>query len=180
MTHRANQEPHAAAFSAPPTRLENLASSSPQGRQEQSLVDQGRALLEAGDLEGALSRFQAASEADADHARARSYLGLALALSQRRFAEAVDLCTSAAKQEFFNPEVYHNLARVYLAFGFKTEGRRFLLRGLMIDPGNETIQSALEQLGKRSDPVLSFLPRRHILNRWLGSARCRTLAISIT
>ena len=74
-------------------------------------------------------------------------------------------------QVILNPEVYLNLARVYLHFGFKTEGRRFLLRGQMIDPANAEISGALEGLGARLDPVLRFLPRRHFINRWLGSAR---------
>lgn len=115
--------------------------------------------------------FQAALDADSDHARARSYLGVCVGICDRRFENAVALCTSASKQEFFNPEVYLNLARVYLHFGFKTEGRRFLLRGQMIDPANIEIASALEQLGARLSPVLRFLPRRHFINRWLGSAR---------
>jgi tetratricopeptide (TPR) repeat protein len=119
----------------------------------------------------ALVCFQAVHEADPDHSRARSYLGVCVGVCDRRFEEAVALCTSAAKQEFFNPEVYLNLARVHLHFGFKTAGRRFLLRGQMIDPANAEIATALEQLGARLDPVLRFLPRRHFINRWLGNAR---------
>ena len=36
---------------------------------------------------------------------------------ERAFDRALELCRSAAKEEFFNPELYHNLARVHLAFG---------------------------------------------------------------
>ncbi|MCP4037453.1 MAG: hypothetical protein GY733_10990 [bacterium] len=119
----------------------------------------------------ALARFQAAHNANPEHARARSYLGVCVAISERRFEDAVALCTSASKQEFFNPEVYLNLARVYLHFGFKVEGRRFLLRGQMIDPANEQIAAVLATLGQRVEPVLRFLPRRHFVNRWLGTAK---------
>ena len=115
--------------------------------------------------------FQAAHNAEPAHARARSYLGVCIAMCERRFEEAVALCTSASKQEFFNPEVYLNLARVHLHFGFKAEGRRFLLRGQMIDPANEELQDALANLGERVEPVLRFLPRRHIINRFLGGAK---------
>ena len=119
----------------------------------------------------AQEHFQAAHDADADHARARSYLGVCVGICDRGFEDAVALCASASKQEFFNPEVYLNLARVYLHFGFKTEGRRYLLRGQMIDPANTEIVAALDQLGSRSSPVLKFLPRCHFINRWLGGAR---------
>ena len=117
--------------------------------------------------------FQAVHDENSDHAGSRSYLGVCVGICDRRFEEAVALCTSASKQEFFNPEAYLNLARVYLHFGFKNEGRRFLLRGQMIDPANAEIATALGQLGARMSPVLRFLPRRHFINRWLGSARHR-------
>ncbi len=131
----------------------------------------GERKYQQGDLAGALVCLQKAHDHDSSHARARSYLGLCLALHERRFERAVELCAFATKQEFFNPELFLNLARVYLAFGFKTEGRRYLLRGQMIDPANAVIGEMLDGLGDRRHPILPFLPRRHILNRWLGTAR---------
>lgn len=122
-------------------------------------------------VEEARRCFQAVHDADPEHARARSYLGVCVARGERRLDEAVALCTSASKQEFFNPEVYLNLARVYLSFGFKVEGRRYLLRGQMIDPANAEINQVLGQLGQRVSPVLPFLPWCHFMNRWLGSAK---------
>ena len=74
----------------------------------------------------------------------------------------------AAKEEFFNPALYHNLARVHLAFGFKAEGMRFLRRGLMIDPDNEAILDEIQSLGVRRRPVVGFLRRGHLVNRLLG------------
>jgi len=43
----------------------------------------------------------------------------------------------------------------------------------MIDPGNRAIRDELDRLGRRTRPVLRFLPRGHRLNRWLGLARQR-------
>jgi hypothetical protein len=63
------------------------------------------------------------------------------------------LCRSAAKEECFNPEHYHNLARLHMAFGFKAEGIRYLRRGLMIDSGCEPIIEALKRLGVRRRPA---------------------------
>jgi tetratricopeptide (TPR) repeat protein len=92
---------------------------------------------------------------------------------ERRFEKALELCRSAAKEEFYNPELYHNLARVHMAFGFKAEAIRYLRRGLMIDPANASLAADLERLGRRRVPVLQFLPRNHPLNRWLGRMRGR-------
>jgi len=110
---------------------------------------------------------------DADPTRALEYFRAANRLdpTSPRFDKALDLCRSAAKEEFFNPALYHNLARVHLAFGFKAEGIRYLRRGLMIDPENAPIMADLKVLGVRRLPPLRFLSRRHMLNRWLGAVR---------
>ena len=122
-------------------------------------------------MQRALDSLRRAERSDPSNARIRSYYGLAVGLVERRFEEAADLCQSAAKQEFYNPDLYLNLARLHLAFGFKSEGLRYLRRGQMIDPGHDTIAAELVRLGERLPPVLTFLPRRHLVNRWLGHAR---------
>jgi len=131
----------------------------------------GRDLLEQGRHADALAQFRTAHNLDRANPRYRSFFGLSLALVERRFDRALELCRSAAKEEFFNPELYHNLGRVHLAFGFKAEAIRYLRRGLMIDPGNGAMTRDLEGLGRRSRPVLTFLPRRHPMNRLLGRWR---------
>lgn len=131
----------------------------------------GEAALREEDHTRALEYFRAANRLDPTSPRYRSYFGLCLGLAERRFDKALDLCRSAAKEEFFNPALYHNLARVHLAFGFKAEGIRYLRRGLMIDPANAPIMADLTALGVRRSPPLGFLSRRHMLNRWLGTFR---------
>ena len=133
--------------------------------------ERGRALFEGGKHEAALHLLRSAHTAEGHDARIRSWYGLCLGLVERRFEEAVTFCLSAAKQEFFNPDLYWNLARLHLGFGFKAEGVRYLRRGLMIDPAHTAIRAALQDLGDRAAPVLGFLPRRHPVNRWLGAVR---------
>jgi tetratricopeptide (TPR) repeat protein len=133
----------------------------------------GKELLQAGQEQAAFEHLRAAHGLRRTSAKYASYYGLCLALVERRFNKGLELCRTAVKEEFFNPELYLNLARVHLAFGFKAEGMRYLRRGLMIDPGNQLIRGTLKRLGQRRDPVLHFLPRRHVLNRWLGHVRRR-------
>jgi tetratricopeptide (TPR) repeat protein len=121
---------------------------------------------DCGDL--ALEHFRAAHRLDPTSPRYRSHYGLALGLVERRLDRALELCRSAAREEFFQPVHYHNLAPLHLAFGFKAEAIRYLRRGLMIDPDNEAIGSALRGMGVRRRPPLLFLRRQNILNRWLG------------
>lgn len=129
---------------------------------------QGQEDLRGDALPRALGHFRAAHRLDPEVARYRSFYGLALGLSERRWEQALELCRSAARDEFFDPVHYHNLARLHLAFGFKAEAIRLLRRGLMIDPGNAEIAGSLRALGVRRRPPLGFLRRRNPLNRWVG------------
>jgi tetratricopeptide (TPR) repeat protein len=133
----------------------------------------GRAALDCKDHSVALEHFHSAQRVDPNSPRYRSYYGLCLGIAKRRFDQALELCRSAAKEEFYNPELYRNLAQVHLEFGFKAEGIRFLRRGLMIDPANQQILDDLMDLGVRRRPPFAFLPRRHLINRWFGLFRGR-------
>ncbi len=137
----------------------------------------GATALQAGDARAALEQFSTSARLDPASARYRSYHGLALALAERRFDKALELCRSAAKEEFFDATHYHNLARVHLAFGFKAEGIRYLRRGLMIDPEHGEILCEVERLGIRRRPPIAFLRRDHLLNRWLGRLRQRLASV---
>jgi len=131
----------------------------------------GRDSLACGAAPEALEHLRTAHQIDRENPRYRSYYGLAIGLVERRFDRALELCRSAAKEEFFNPDLYHNLARVHLGFGFKAEAIRYLRRGPMIDPANAAMHEDLRKLGTRARPPLGFLPRRHPLNRVVGRLR---------
>jgi tetratricopeptide (TPR) repeat protein len=146
----------------------------------EAAVARGRALLDEGRTQDALECFADLHAHDPANAVARSYYGLALAIADRRFDQGVELGRSALKQEFFNPDLYLNMARIHLTFGFKAEALRYLRRGRMIDPGSRAIRALLQELGSRQRQTLRFLPRGHILNRWLGRVRARWIAGSDT
>lgn len=139
----------------------------------QDAFDRGRGLLAQGDCAGAFEVLGRAHEVDPQNARIRAYYALAMAQSERRFESAVELCRSALKQEFFNPELYLVTARLHLVFGFKAEALRYLRRGQMIDPSDRDIDRELRAMGPRQRQILRFLPRRHPINRLLGRARKR-------
>ena len=135
------------------------------------LFDRGVESLREGRDDEALRCLREAVEIAPDHAQLRSSLGLAIARALRDFEQSRALCESAAKQEFFNPDLYLNLSRVYLEFGRKSEALRYLRRGKMIDPGHTLIDHTIRELGRRKMPIVPFLPRRHPVNRALGTAR---------
>ncbi len=143
-----------------------------------ALFERGRSLLEGDEPDEAHACLLEAHRRCPDHARLRSLLGVATARAKGAdFERARSLCESAAKQEFFNPELYLNLAQVYLRFGRRSEALRYLRRGQMIDPGHEPILDMMASLGRRRMPIVPFLPRRHPINRALGTARSRVIAV---
>ena len=133
----------------------------------------GVALLEAGHGHEGFEHLSRAYLIDPQNARFRSSYALALALVRGQFLGAVELARAAVRQEFYNPELYVNLSRIYLAFEFKPEAIRFLRRALMVDPENDDVQRKLADLGIRRRPPIRFLPRGHLLNRLLGRLQAR-------
>ncbi len=136
----------------------------------------GQALMESGHRRDALEHLSRAYLSDPQNACYRSAYALALALVRQQFTGAVELARGAIRQEFYNPELYLNLARIYLAFDVKAEAIRFLKRGLMVDPDSATLQGSLAELGVRRRPPLRFLPRTHPANRLLGRLQARFAA----
>lgn len=141
------------------------------------LFERGAEALRAGRHAEALEALRAAHVDSPEHAGVRSLLGVAIAHAEGDFEQARAHCEEAARREFFNPETYLNLARVYLRFGRRAEALRYVRRGQMIDPGHAGLQELTRSLGRRRLPIVPFLPRRHPVNRALGAVRSRFASV---
>jgi Flp pilus assembly protein TadD len=139
----------------------------------ESLHERGAQSLEEERFDEALESLSEAHRMDPENARVQSLLGVAMARSGSSFETARSLCEEATKREFDNAELYVNLARVYLGYGRRREALRYLRRGQMIEPDHPAVLHAFVELGSRRPPVCRFLPRRHPLNRLLGTLRSR-------
>lgn len=100
-----------------------------------------------------------------------SFFGLCLALVQKKYKEAVDLCKRAIDLEFYNGDHYANLSRVYAAAGNRKKALETAEAGLKIVPEHEELQKARRELGLRSRPPLPFLDRSNPINVTLGQSR---------
>ncbi|MEE8556440.1 MAG: hypothetical protein V3T14_00980 [Myxococcota bacterium] len=137
------------------------------------LYSTGMGMLDRGEGEAAFEHLSRCYLADPQNARYRSGYALALALIRGQFLGAAELARAAVRQEYHNPELYLNLARIYREFDFRAEAVRYLRRGLMVDPGHRGIEDALVELGVRRRPPIRFLPRGHLLNRLIGKIQAR-------
>jgi tetratricopeptide (TPR) repeat protein len=100
-----------------------------------------------------------------------SYFGLCLALVQRKFKPAIDLCRRAIDLEFYNGEHYANLARVYMVAGNRKKAVEAAESGLKVAPEDENLLAVRASIGVRARPAVPFLDRSHPINVSLGQAR---------
>lgn len=104
-----------------------------------------------------------------------SYLGCCLAGLEGRNREGLALCRRAIELEFYHPENYLNLARIYAAAGPRST--RLLMdaveKGLALDPAHRELLELRAAHNTRRRSAIPFLRRDHRLNRFLGRLRHR-------
>lgn len=104
-------------------------------------------------------------------AQGLSYFGLCLALVQKKYKPAIELCRRAIDLEFYNGDHYANLVRVYIAAGQRKKALDTAESGLKNAPESESLLEARRQIGIRARPAVPFLDRSHPINVTLGQAR---------
>jgi tetratricopeptide (TPR) repeat protein len=97
-----------------------------------------------------------------------SYLGYGLARYEKRFTDGEKLCKRAIDIEFYQPENYVNLARLYSLRGMRQEAVEAIRKGLQVDATHAELREMVADLGWRRKPMLSFLSRDNPLNVFLG------------
>src|SRR5277367_6047699 len=100
-----------------------------------------------------------------------SYTGLLAAVAERRFGDAETLCREAIGVKCNHAQLYLNLAEVYHQAGRTSEAIETLEKGLQSAGRDFRIRRALERIGVRRQPVITFLHRSHPVNRALGKWR---------
>jgi tetratricopeptide (TPR) repeat protein len=107
----------------------------------------------------------------AKSAEGLSFFGLCLALVQRKFKPAIDLCRRAIELQFYTSEHYANLTRVYVAAGNRKKALETVDAGLKQIPDDPSLMAVRKTLGVRARPAVPFLDRAHPINVTLGQSR---------
>lgn len=123
----------------------------------------------------ALPHMRKAVDLDKNNPYYMSYLGVVLARSEKKWGEAERLCDSAVRMKRNQAQLYLNLAEVYATAGRRDEAVEALQAGLKYARRDVRLTIAMNKLTQRRPPVLSFLGRKHPLNRQLGMLRHRAL-----
>ena len=135
----------------------------------------GLGFLRGGDAVQALPHFLSAYDHEPCNPFYISYVGLAVAATQQKWAEAEKLCQTAIRLNRKQAQLYLNLAEVYVAADRKQDAADVLARGLRYAPHDLRLKMALDKLAMRRPAILPFLPRQHVVNRNLGKVRHRAL-----
>lgn len=124
---------------------------------------------------GALMHLRRAVDMDESNPYYLSFLGLALAQSSGRVADAEQFCQRALRMKRHEARFYLNLADVYVQGFRRGDAIEVLTMGLKFTGRNPMILRMLGQLNERRPPVLAFLARDHAINRCLGRVRHRVM-----
>jgi predicted Zn-dependent protease len=137
----------------------------------------GLTYLRAGDANKALPHLKSALAEEPSNPFYISYMGVAIAATAQKWAEAEELCRSAIRMSRRQAQLYLNLAEVYTAADRKQDAADTLARGLRYAPHDQRLKMGLDRLAIRRPPVLPFLPRTHLMNRNLGKLRHQAMQV---
>jgi tetratricopeptide (TPR) repeat protein len=130
-------------------------------------LDRGINLARTGEYKEALKIFEEDLRFT-ENPTAMSYYALCLVDVERKYEQAISLCLMAVEREFYNPDIYLNLGRVYMMNGQKAVAIRAFRKGLRIDDTHPELMEEIQEMGVRRRPPLSFLSRRNVANKLLG------------
>jgi tetratricopeptide (TPR) repeat protein len=136
------------------------------GNEAEKEFSKGLQSLQGGDSLAALVCFEKASRLK-DTPVYFSYLGYCLAKERGQVQKGMLLCREAIEKEPENGIHYLNLGRIHLVAGNKQEAIRLFRNGLAHGP-NEDISGMLDSIGTRKPPIIRFLSRDNLVNKYLG------------
>lgn len=146
-------------------------------KEEETTVYYVKKLLKRRKYESALKLVTAALEQYPDEPILLSYYGYLEALVNKNYTRGINTCLKAREmvlekaisgRDFFNPVLYLNLGRAYLAAGSKEDAFEALRMGLIFGNENEDLLCELRELGMRKKPIVPFLQRSNPVNKYIG------------
>ncbi len=136
--------------------------------QAQRSFAQALSLLADDRLLAALPLVEEALQQSPDNALYLSYYAMLIALERGQVRRGLELSQAALERGGELADIHFNTARIYLKAERKQEAIYCLRAGLERQKDHPGIIATLRQLGIRRRPVLPFLPRKNLLNKYLG------------
>ncbi len=96
-----------------------------------------------------------------------SRLGFCIAKQRGHLTRAFELCRTAIEHDPDNPLHHLYLGKVYLVAGNTYEALQAFRQGMVLG-GSPELERMLDAIGTRKSPVIPFLSRDALLNKYLG------------
>ena len=96
-----------------------------------------------------------------------SSFAFCIAKERGQLSKAISLCEEAIKKDPESSIHYLNLGRIYLLSNKREDAIKIFREGLNYE-ANQKIVDDLNKLGTRQFPVISFLKRSSLINKYLG------------
>jgi tetratricopeptide (TPR) repeat protein len=131
------------------------------------MIDDGRALMET-DPRGAHAILEKAYRKNLNDARVLSNYGLTLVMVEGDRQRGIRFCEEAVRRGLLTTEALVNLAKALVQTRNKEQAVRALRRAMELAPDDPRVGEEFAALGLRRPPVIAWLPRDFIINKWLG------------
>jgi tetratricopeptide (TPR) repeat protein len=143
--------------------------------EQQQAFKEALTMISSNDYEGALEKLKALNiDKDRADPRMLSYYGLCLARVESKLFEGIRLCREALTIERREPDIYYNLAQLYLISGKRTSAINLLYRGLPFEQKigkSKKIITLIQEIVPRQKPFFKSLSRSHPLNKIIGKIK---------
>jgi tetratricopeptide (TPR) repeat protein len=128
----------------------------------------GLKAIEQGKILEALALVEKALIKEPENPRYQSLFGLCISKERGQITEAIDICERSLKAEPDFIEHYIYLGQVYKRAGLSRDAIDVIRKGLKIDRKHPGLIAEIETFGLRKNPVISYLSRNNVLNKYLG------------
>jgi hypothetical protein len=136
-------------------------------------IDKAHSLLKDFQLELRNMEQEGESTHGTGKAGALSVFGYYRAMVDKEIEEGVALCQRAILRQGDLPIVYEIYASLLKELGFHADAISQTRKGLQFCPKDPSLTVLLRTLERRRPPVIPFLSRNALINRWLGKWRYR-------
>lgn len=145
--------------------------------QPAAYVKAARVHLKNGQLKQAYGILLQAMAIYPEHAVILSYSGWLQAVVDKKHHSGISTCRKAFvafktsdphTAGIVYPILYLNLGRTFLAAGRKKEASENFSKGLKHDRSHFELKKEMQRLGKRKNPIVSFLSRSNPINKYIG------------
>ncbi len=148
-----------------------LAAAPPLPPEAEAAVRAALALFVEGLYARSRDALGEARDLAAQDTRAAALVAAHQAFATGRLQPAIQRCLALLETRQHLADLYGVLGVLLLKSRQRTQAHAAFRSGLALAPAHPGLQRRLAEMGTRRSPVLSFLPRSHRANRWLGRVR---------